>query len=28
VTRLTEAGDELAIEWWSAAGGLRSLTRK
>jgi Pyridoxamine 5'-phosphate oxidase len=28
VTRLTEAGDELAIDWWSEAGGLRSLTRK
>ncbi len=28
LTRLTEAKDELAIEWWSAAGGLRSLTRK
>jgi nitroimidazol reductase NimA-like FMN-containing flavoprotein (pyridoxamine 5'-phosphate oxidase superfamily) len=28
VTRLTEAGDELAIDFWSEAGGLRSLTRK
>jgi len=28
VTRLTEAKDELAIEWWSEAGGLRSMTRK
>jgi hypothetical protein len=28
VTRLNEAGDELAIEFWSEAGGLRSLTRK
>jgi hypothetical protein len=28
VTRLTEAGDELAIGFWSEAGGLRSLTRK
>jgi nitroimidazol reductase NimA-like FMN-containing flavoprotein (pyridoxamine 5'-phosphate oxidase superfamily) len=28
VTRLTAAGDELAIDFWSEAGGLRSLTRK
>ena len=28
VTRLTEAKDELAIDWWSEADGLRSLTRK
>jgi Pyridoxamine 5'-phosphate oxidase len=28
VTRLTEAGDELAIAWWREAGGLHSLTRK
>jgi hypothetical protein len=28
VTRLTEAGDELAIDFWSEAAGLRSLTRK
>jgi Pyridoxamine 5'-phosphate oxidase len=28
VTRLTEVGDELAIDFWSEAGGLRSLTRK
>ncbi|MBS1861300.1 MAG: pyridoxamine 5'-phosphate oxidase family protein [Actinobacteria bacterium] len=28
VTKLAAAGDELAIEWWSEAGGLRSLTRK
>jgi len=28
VTRLTEAKDELAIEWWSAAGGVRRMTRK
>jgi hypothetical protein len=28
VTRLTEAKDELAIAWWTEAGGLRSLTRK
>ncbi len=28
VTRLTEAKDELAIDFWSAAGGARSLTRK
>jgi hypothetical protein len=28
VTRLTEVGDELAINFWSEAGGLRSLTRK
>jgi hypothetical protein len=28
VTRLTEAKDELAIEWWTEAGGLNSLTRK
>lgn len=28
VTRLTEAKDELAIDWWSEADGLRSLTGK
>jgi hypothetical protein len=28
VTRLPEAKDELAIDWWSEADGLRSLTRK
>jgi hypothetical protein len=28
VTRLTEAGDELAIDFWSETGGLRSLTRR
>jgi hypothetical protein len=28
VTRLTEAKDELAIEWWSEAGGVHSMTRK
>lgn len=28
VTRLTEAKDELAIEWWTEAGGARSMTRK
>lgn len=28
VTRLTEAKDELAIDWWSEADGLHSLTRK
>lgn len=28
VTRLTEAKDELAIEWWTEAGGVRRLTRK
>ena len=28
VTRLTEAKDELAIDFWSEAGGVRSLTRK
>jgi len=28
VTRLTEAKDELAVDFWSEAGGLRSLTRK
>ncbi|HXF30671.1 MAG TPA: pyridoxamine 5'-phosphate oxidase family protein [Solirubrobacterales bacterium] len=28
VTRLTEAKDELAIEWWSEAGGVRRMTRK
>jgi Pyridoxamine 5'-phosphate oxidase len=28
VTRLTEAKDELAIEWWSEAGGVRSMTRR
>jgi len=28
VTRLTAAKDELAIDFWSEAAGLRSLTRK
>jgi hypothetical protein len=28
VTRLTEAKDELAISWWSEAGGVREVTRK
>jgi len=28
VTRLTEAKDELAIDFWSEGGGARSLTRK
>ncbi|OJU84247.1 MAG: hypothetical protein BGO11_21595 [Solirubrobacterales bacterium 70-9] len=28
VTRLTEAKDELSIEWWTEAGGLRRVTRK
>ena len=28
VTRTTAAKDELAIDFWSEAGGLRSLTRK
>jgi hypothetical protein len=28
VTRLTEGGDELAIDFWGEAGGVRSLTRK
>jgi hypothetical protein len=28
VTRLTESKDELAIDFWSEAGGVRSLTRK
>lgn len=28
VTRLTEARDELAIDWWTEAGGVRSVTRK
>ncbi len=28
VTALTESKDELAIDFWSEAGGLRSLTRK
>ena len=28
VTRLTAAADELAIDWWSEGGGLRSLTRR
>jgi hypothetical protein len=28
VTRLTEAKDELAIAWWSEAGGVRRMTRK
>jgi general stress protein 26 len=28
VTRLTEAKDELAITWWTEAGGVRRVTRK
>ncbi len=28
VTGLTESADELAIDWWSEAGGVRSLTRR
>ena len=28
VTRLTEAKDELAIEWWTEAAGVRRVTRK
>jgi hypothetical protein len=28
VTRLTEATDELAIAWWTEAGGVRRVTRK
>ena len=28
VTRLTAAKDEMAIDFWSEAGGVRSLTRK
>jgi hypothetical protein len=28
LTRLTEAKDELAISWWTEAGGLREVTRK
>jgi hypothetical protein len=28
VTRLTEGKDELAVDSWSEAGGLRSLTRR
>jgi general stress protein 26 len=28
VTRLTEAKDELAITWWTEAGGVRQVTRK
>jgi hypothetical protein len=28
VTRLAERGDELAIDFWSEAGGVRSLTRR
>lgn len=28
VTRLTEAKDELAIAWWTEAGGPRSMTRR
>jgi hypothetical protein len=28
VTRLTDAKDELAVDYWSEAGGLRSLTRR
>ncbi len=28
VTRLTEAGDELAIDFWNESAGVRSITRK
>ncbi|HWH20529.1 MAG TPA: hypothetical protein VN671_08345, partial [Solirubrobacterales bacterium] len=28
VTRLTEAGDELTIDFWNEAAGVRSITRK
>ena len=28
VTRLTEAKDEMAVAWWTEAGGERRLTRK
>jgi hypothetical protein len=28
VTRLTEAGDELTIDFWNDAAGVRSITRK
>jgi hypothetical protein len=28
VTRLTAGKDELAVDFWTAAGGLRSLTRR
>ncbi len=28
VTRLTDAKDELAISWWSEAGGAHSMTRR
>jgi hypothetical protein len=28
LTRVTESGDELAIDFWSEARGLRSLTRR
>ena len=28
VTRLTDAKDELAIDWWTEVGGARSVTRK
>jgi general stress protein 26 len=28
VTRLTEVKDELAITWWTEAGGVRRVTRK
>jgi len=28
VTRLTDAKDELAIAWWTEAGGVRRVTRK
>ncbi|HVW47927.1 MAG TPA: hypothetical protein VHA76_12780 [Solirubrobacterales bacterium] len=28
VARLTTAGDELAIDFWSEAGGVRSPTRR
>jgi hypothetical protein len=28
LTRLTEAKDELAIAWWTEAGGVRRVTRK
>ena len=28
VTRLTEAGDELTIDFWNESAGVRSITRK
>jgi hypothetical protein len=28
VTRLTEAGDELTVDFWNEAAGVRSITRK